>query len=460
MLGENKVFWREGLFLTPQHFQALTQYSEFRSYFLYNLSNPFHWGFKSIEIDEEAIKNWEFIVKSLEVVFKDGSTLKCPHPDNVPPSRTFQDIFPGNKTSALVYLGIPKEDVSQPNVKMADDKSYSMARYESIYLKVNDYNTGSNPREIEFLTKKPVILFEGEPLDKFDYLPIGEIVIKNVGQPSLSSTFIPPCLTISASKTLVNLINSLYREVTAISNQLRKQLSYGKGDKTINLTLPDIPLYLKSRELLGMLPYLKMFFNNPSFHPVELYIVLSSFFTQLSILFDIMEETSFPEQIPDYDHQNSSKGFLYFESKLKQILMLAVKTREGEIILNHQDDKDHLWQGSLKGIDLTGVESFYLWVAADMEDERLKSYVINDKEIKLGTGERLNHLLVFGLPGIELTLESHPPTLLPAINKGFYFRLNTNDELWREVIETQEISILGRKEIFHNLQIKLHFLKR
>ena len=53
MTGKNRVAWREGMFLRPQHFQAQERYFDAHIRARVDSVQPYAWGFTSITIDED-----------------------------------------------------------------------------------------------------------------------------------------------------------------------------------------------------------------------------------------------------------------------------------------------------------------------------------------------------------------------------------------------------------------------
>ena len=57
---ERPLFWRQGLFLQPQHFQLLERYNQALFTSFYKYQQPYPWGIGKIQIQDAALDNQTF----------------------------------------------------------------------------------------------------------------------------------------------------------------------------------------------------------------------------------------------------------------------------------------------------------------------------------------------------------------------------------------------------------------
>ena len=76
----NPVAWTEGLFLRPQHLQHQDLYFEEQLRHRLSIVDPFHWGVRELEIDEEALLDNRISITHLDAVLPGGTVLQ--HPGN------------------------------------------------------------------------------------------------------------------------------------------------------------------------------------------------------------------------------------------------------------------------------------------------------------------------------------------------------------------------------------------
>ena len=88
MKPQKPLFWHQGLFLEPQHFQHQDQYMKSLLSPLEGLQ-PYFWGVNRLEIREDALNNRSLEITAGEFLFPDGTSLIFPGNAIVPP-RSFE----------------------------------------------------------------------------------------------------------------------------------------------------------------------------------------------------------------------------------------------------------------------------------------------------------------------------------------------------------------------------------
>ena len=76
----NAVAWMEGMFLRPQHFQHQDLYSEEKLHYHLRAIDPFHWGVREFQVDEEALSDHRISITRLDAVLPGGTLIR--HPGN------------------------------------------------------------------------------------------------------------------------------------------------------------------------------------------------------------------------------------------------------------------------------------------------------------------------------------------------------------------------------------------
>ena len=67
-MNDNPVFWEHGVFLQPQHFQLEYIQNVRRAAAAMALLNPYLWGVRRLEVNENSIANGVFEVVSMETL--------------------------------------------------------------------------------------------------------------------------------------------------------------------------------------------------------------------------------------------------------------------------------------------------------------------------------------------------------------------------------------------------------
>ena len=112
---ERPLFWRQGLFLQPQHFQLVDRYYQSLFTSFYKYQQPYPWGIGKIQIQDAALDNQTFNLLNGDFMFSDGSYTVLP--DNaVIEARSFGDAWDKKGESLDVYIGLRKWNEFGSNV--------------------------------------------------------------------------------------------------------------------------------------------------------------------------------------------------------------------------------------------------------------------------------------------------------------------------------------------------------
>ena len=78
MAGSNRVAWREGQFLRPQHFQQADRSIDSRLKARADLLRPYPWGLSEIVIDEDMASLGSIGLDAIPGVSADGPAFAIP----------------------------------------------------------------------------------------------------------------------------------------------------------------------------------------------------------------------------------------------------------------------------------------------------------------------------------------------------------------------------------------------
>ncbi|MEJ2661040.1 MAG: type VI secretion system baseplate subunit TssK, partial [Desulfobacteraceae bacterium] len=172
------IFWHEGLFLQPHHFQWQDLYFQSLIEPLNRYGQPSMWGTGRITIHKEALSNYIFNVLGGEFRFRDMTHVIFPG-NAVLESRNFENAWKDKGKPFTVYLGVRK--LSRTGKNVSDSKlyeSFSMlpTRFaaDSEAEELSDFYEGSEALPVERLRYVLKLLWEDEKRSIGDYevLPI------------------------------------------------------------------------------------------------------------------------------------------------------------------------------------------------------------------------------------------------------------------------------------------------
>ena len=103
MSGSNRVAWREGQFLRPQHFQQADRAIEARLRARVDALRPYAWGLNEIKLDEDLAGLGKFSVARARGVMPDGTPFSIP--EDLPPPPPLD--VPLDTRDATIFITLP-----------------------------------------------------------------------------------------------------------------------------------------------------------------------------------------------------------------------------------------------------------------------------------------------------------------------------------------------------------------
>ncbi|MBF0171357.1 MAG: type VI secretion system baseplate subunit TssK, partial [Nitrospinae bacterium] len=232
------VFWHQGLFLQPQHFQLTDQHHQFQLTPYREAGLPHFWGVAQMALQESALADRRFVLASGSFLFPGGEYVEFPGNAIVPPRSFDAEWTEGDKPFA-VWLGLRRLSDATPNVAVV--KSLAEASSERVrYLTTADadevadlFHQGPSA-QVKRLTCLVRVFFahEVEGLADYDLIPVA-LLQRDGGKIVPSRRFVPPCVGAQASPALMDILRELRDSVAGRARTLEEYKvtgAMGKGD--------------------------------------------------------------------------------------------------------------------------------------------------------------------------------------------------------------------------------------
>ncbi len=118
------IFWGQGMFLQPQHFQQQNFYHEARLHSYLHWLYPFCWGLWSLSLHETALQNFQFEIERCDLVTCEGTMVRFqgdafPSNARIAP-RSFEAHLDAGGQSLGVYLGLKRLQWEENNLGTDD----------------------------------------------------------------------------------------------------------------------------------------------------------------------------------------------------------------------------------------------------------------------------------------------------------------------------------------------------
>src|SRR5262245_62158235 len=153
------VAWLEGMFLRPQHLQQQSLYFENLLAQQLRSGNPFSWGVRALELDEEALAARRIQVTTFEAVPPDGTLVRTR--DNVTiEARSFEAAA----VPLDVWVGLRRARSGEATSAPPDEGNRDV-RYRLHAQAVEDHNRPDSKTGIDFLVPNLRLYLSGEQLE-------------------------------------------------------------------------------------------------------------------------------------------------------------------------------------------------------------------------------------------------------------------------------------------------------
>ncbi len=448
MPGTNKVIWKEGLFLQPQHFQQSERFllnslhARLSSYISYG------YGFTQYKINSDAVTNGTFSVTQAEGIMPDGTTFTIPKQDHAPSARPFEEHFTHEQQTLDVYFALPMSAEGKASVSDGSD-TRSTYRYRNQAVPVADEVYGKLKKDIEVGEYNFQILFGDESRDDFSSMQVARLTRSSSGQIEIDETYIPPLLYIGASQALLDKLRSMLELLLAKNTALsqgRKQLQggfaeFGDSKQTAFGLLSTINTYA---------PLLNHHHFIPNVHPFDLFTLLIQF---TGALCTFSADVTI-RKLPKYEHTNLSAVFGTFDLIVRKILGADISAGCVPVPIEETGPANYLCRVSDASMFSQG--KFFFGISADISDKELIVGTLS--RIKMCSQDKLELLIPSAMPGLPLVHTAQPPKGLSTKPGFVYFKLDQHGDFWEGIKASGTIAFYFPHQ-YGNVKMEMLLLK-
>lgn len=422
-----KIHWQEGLFLQPHHLQRMQKGVEDTFSAERKLAWPYSYGIIEARLSRDELENKRVRFDKLRAIMPSGLEVNYPTSAELP-SLDIAQAFSKGAGSFTVFLGVPLWQNSRANtVPVTQDAD---TRVKLLYrvgeMECHDENTGENPKPVQVRKVNSRLMFEHEDVSDMEVLPLVRIVRavgEDVGLPKEDPEYVPPCMLLSGSAVLREIVRDLVSQVEASRKELVVQVTRG-GFSIDTMRGVQFEQLMRLRTLNRYSARLPSLIQAPVVTPFSIYVELRELLGELAALHPDRDEF---ESSP-YRHDNQFLCFRELANKIRSFLRgvvtaafmkLAFKDVGGILTANFADE--HFSQPN----------AYLLGIKTRLDPAALGRYVEDGDKFKLMPLSLAGR----AIRGIELKEERHPPLELPAASDLHYFRLEraNSARMWQQI---------------------------
>lgn len=443
MNTKQSIYWHQGLFLQPQHFQQLEMHQRFSREPFVRMLNPFPWGVERLEMADSALGNRVAEVRAVKLLLPDQTYLEYPG-NTVIASRSFDKIWTDPEVPLNVYLALRRFSASHANVTVVDSMPQAaevQTRFATLSNpgEMPDYYSNSSQALMPTIMHVARLVFETEleGLDDHEVIPLLRLTLEG-DQVRTSFQYVPPSVCMGASSFLTSIVKDIRDDMLGRLRQLEEYKS-PRGLNSEELDANFLMMMQAVQVLNSNVPALTHLLEVSTAHPWHVYGQLRQCVGQLSTFsdrFDVYGRLPGREDgLPPYEHQSLGACFTKARDIISQLLSEIAVGPEFNVKLTLQGD---LFTGLIPFEYFGNRHRFYLILQSEAARD------IDVREIlgtsRLAASEIIVDLIDHALPGVELIELQGPPQGLPRRSDARYFRVEQMSEGWEKIEETGAIS--------------------
>ena len=422
---KNKIVWREGTFLYPQHFQQMESHLESSlqastNMLVGDLAPLF--GLAQFSLNNDTLKLGKVSLTHCQGQLPDNNYFEL--------SEEIVIDIPAGTIDEIVYLVVPMYLSGKNNF----DNQTETSRFKTTHKRVYDLSA-DNQEQIEVETAKLNIglKLNSENLEGYTKLAVAKVLeVDDNGLVVLDKSFIPQCLSIGASTYIKERLKELDVLANAKVNLLVTRLQAAVD------TQKSLALYQDQQMLNTIyhwLPWLEAMLNTPNYK-------LGRFFLEVKQFESALNSVSL---VPRQPWQP-----LVTEQLFKQIQPVLSSIKATLSITQHSNVVELPWDNALfssrrmmlakvKGADIDSATRLIIAVTA--ENGQISKDVFRTG-FKLAGNKSIINCLKNATPGIAVTALPYAPPELKSQAKTYYFQIDANDALWQQVLAQNELLAL------------------
>ncbi|HKD92261.1 MAG TPA: type VI secretion system baseplate subunit TssK [Terriglobales bacterium] len=427
----SRVVWSEGMYLAPHHFQAQARYFED----LIQFATASLWfkpyGLIDCQFDSDALRNGTLALLHARGVLPDGLAFDMPQPDRLPSPRDIAEVFPPTADALTVFLAVPQQQEGGANCALDSEQSPA-ARFVGTVRTFPDENTGQDDKQVQLGGKNFRLLFDVEPCENAVCLPIARVIRDGAGRFAFDAFFIPPCLRLTASERLMNLVHGLIEMLEEKSASLARKPN-GTGKFQAGMSSTDVATFWFLHTINSSLTALRHLYYSKRGHPEEL-------FRELSMLGGALCTFGFeaqPQSLPKYDHDHLDQCFSELEAHIRRHLDIIVPDRTITIAL--KPAAAYTWEGDISDQRCLDRARWLLAVHSSVPEADL--ILRAPSVVKVCSAKFIMELVKRALPGLRLTHVPVPPSSVSVKLDWQYFSIERSGPCWDHIVMTRRVGV-------------------
>lgn len=433
------VLWREGMFLSTQHFQAFQRELTSRVASGERASTPCGYGLIHLSVDVSRLEQDVFAIREVECLFGDGTLARAPGNAEVQP-RAFGEAF--KDASLLVWIGIPE---AQPNIPQLDSGADSAhARYRAVAEATYDENLRDAQQQVDFRVLRLQLFFGEDPPAGFDCVPIARLVREGrpVAKSVLSPDYVPPMVNCGAAPNLLRKLQELAERCRSRARDLATRVPTIERLSDVQRGV-DFAGLLLLQSINRTTAVLEQLSRAPALDPYLAFLDIVRCCGDLAVFAPPRSSPVFPA----FDQAASDACFKLALGELDRLIDAQVEMPSEFTPFEREADAEFFQKARIPVEWFDRRSIFFLGVQLARPADVVSQLVPDG--LKLLAPSESDRVLNGALPGIPLRYERQPPLAFPKRDDLHYFRIETEGaarDSWMRVQDERAALLLNPLE--------------
>ncbi|MBF0219436.1 MAG: type VI secretion system baseplate subunit TssK [Gammaproteobacteria bacterium] len=439
MSFERPLYWKQGMFLQPHHFQYLDQHHYQRNASLLAMQQPYSWGFSRLTINSESLANLSFEINKFEAVMPDGSYL-C-YPGNALVAARNLDALWSDKGQPLqLYLVMQKWSRNGSSVTSSEDLAGNQRYGYFSDQNLTDIFAGGNAIDAETLQYRLMVVTAAE-LERHSNavsMPVAR-VMQGDETYVLDPDFAPPVVAIGACDALLASVRAVKEDVVRRAAMLEEYKGEAAGGAGLGQKALRYRLALQVLSRYGL--WLQHMSNTVEAHPWDIYAIYTQLLGELSTFsmeYNALAERSGIEAQPlKYRHHELGETFRDARRLITHLLN-GISVRP-DLLVELKPGADRIFSQAIPDRFFSGNNRFFLVLKTHAKFEGLLNGFL--QYAKIGSLQSVEEMLQRALPGVTAHYVTVHPEGLPRFPDAVYFQLDSNCDEWVSVRDRRNLAL-------------------
>ncbi|OPX56902.1 type VI secretion system protein ImpJ [Oceanospirillum multiglobuliferum] len=463
-MNTNKpLYWHQGLFLQPNHFQYQDSYNEFIQSVIRRTVAPMAWGVAGLKLDSSGLESGLVSFDTLRALLPDGVLFSFPENARLEGRLLDNSVWPDRNKPILIYLGLRKRN-EEPLVQiesLVNGTTNTNSRFivDAQNASLSNRYEQSDSVDARVLSLVGKLWFETElaQATAYDLMPVMRL-LQEGDQIKVDPSFIPPCITLRGATALVDLLRGVREEVLSRTRQLEdyKQpaTTYTVSEFNPRQMRYRLALQVLSRYVQSLSHLLEI----PDLTPERAYSCMRELIAELSVFTPLSSVTGEIAaegiQLPSYNHLNLGLCFTTAQTLIHRLLNEI--TVAAETLVKFDKTSSSTFSGELPNAMLERKGLCFLIVRTELsQDAWLESFRLYSK---LGASSQVELYEARALPGLGKKLLTSRPEGLPNRPNSHYFSIDVASGLWQSVESDRALTLIWPNAP-DDLRVELVFLR-